>query len=46
MFFTTKKVKKGEELFFDYGNDYYLEWKDQFDKLMSKYIKEDNVRKR
>ena len=46
MFFTSKRIKAGEELFFDYGKEFNLDWKESFDLLMSKYFKEQKIRKK
>ena len=40
MFFSTKEIAEGEELTFDYGKDYILEWKSQFDNIIKRYLKE------
>ena len=42
VFYSKKLIKKGEELFFDYGDKYGLQWKIDFDKKVLKYSKEKN----
>ena len=39
LFYAQKLIKKGEELFFDYGDSFKLDWKSDFDKLTKKQEK-------
>lgn len=39
VFFAKKTISKGEELLFDYGQKYHMDWKFSFDKLVEKFEK-------
>lgn len=38
LFFFTKKVHKNQEVFFDYGKEFNLSWKIDFDKIVKKSL--------
>lgn len=37
IFYAKKNISKNSELFFDYGKEYSLDWKNAFDEKIKKY---------
>lgn len=44
LFFFQRNVNKDEELFFDYGKEFTLPWKTEFDKVVNKTLENERLK--